>query len=105
MKHEHARREKKTPVGLEPFLAPPDLIDDPQLAVVTVLKTALQMTASALLAAYPNMWSESEELPPIEDGCAVALVREIRSLEDTVDLYERILDHRLRPGNYPKRSD
>jgi hypothetical protein len=94
--HEHAN-EKETYMGFRPFLAPPDLIDAPQLAVVAVLETALAMTASALLAAYPNIWSERAEIPPIEDACAVMLLQQIRSLEDTVQLYERIIEHRLRP--------
>jgi hypothetical protein len=97
MEYEHATA-KKTYMGFRSFLAPPDLIDAPQLAVVAVLESTLAVTASALLAAYPNMWGERAEIPPIEDACATTLYQQIHSLEETVELYRRILEHRLRPG-------
>jgi hypothetical protein len=97
MEYEHANA-KETYMGFRSFLAPPDLIDAPQLAVVAVLESTLAMTASALLAAYPNMWGERTAIPPVEDACATTLYQQIRSLEETVELYRCILERRLRPG-------
>ena len=71
------------------FPTPMDLVDNPELAVLRILKTNLYVAELALLAAYPD-GSEStysERCPGSEEAYARAILYQIDALEATLDEY------------------
>jgi hypothetical protein len=69
---------------------PTDLRDDPELAVLVILKINLRIAERSLLAAYPDLDYhdlEARRSHTAQDAYASALVYHIRALAATVEEY------------------
>jgi hypothetical protein len=84
-------RRKRTPRPAANPPTPPDLILDPELAVLSVLAYVLDIATAALLAEYPTLVDDFRR--PREDGPIVALAsticRRASDLGDTLADYDR----------------
>jgi len=83
------RKRKPRPAAKPP--TPPDLILNPELAVLSVLAYVLDIATAALLAEYPSLVDDFRR--PREDGPIVALAstlcRRASDLGDTLADYDR----------------
>jgi hypothetical protein len=80
---------------------PVELTEAPQLAVLEVLQSALRMTTRSLLAAYPDSCDEDAPLRQQSEDHAysMALLFQIRALEDTLEAYRLSIERHLRPSD------
>jgi len=82
-------RRKRTPRPAAKPPTPPDLILDPELAVLAVLAYVLDIATAALLAEYPSLVDDFRR--PHDDGPIVALAsklcRRASDLHDTLAAY------------------
>ena len=72
--------------------SPHQLADDPELAILTVLDSALMMARNALLAAHPLLCADDDDR--YDDGpawIAEGLLAQARALTDTLDIYRHAL--------------
>jgi hypothetical protein len=79
------------PINL--VLTPPDLVEHPQLAAVELLRTALNLTKTALLAAHPELTVE-DFIPGSNDGdilIAEHVLNVISDLLPVLDAYKEAL--------------
>jgi len=83
---------------------PKDLLDAPELAVITVLRTTLDAAKATLISVHPDLYSPDDDLrdPAFPGSSAVAgtLLTLIRALSEQIDLYRRLVD-----GGAPRRED
>lgn len=72
---------------------PTDLSEQPQLAVLEVLESALQQSTLALIAAHPQYWQEEafpgSGDPSEEDAYVTAIIFQIHALEGTLQCYRQ----------------
>jgi hypothetical protein len=84
-------RRKRTPRPAAKPPTPPDLVLDPELAVLSILAYVLDIATAALLAEYPTLVDDFRR--PREDGRVVALAsticRRASDLGDSLADYER----------------
>ena len=84
-------RRKRSPRPVAKPPTPPDLILDPELAVLAVLAYVLDIATAALLAEYPSLVDDLRR--PRDDGPLVALAgtlcRRASDLNDVLAAYER----------------
>ncbi len=72
--------------------SPTELGDDPQLAVLTVLITNLEMASFALLSVYPDLDGHPDYPDPHaarheQEAYASSIVKQVRALVDIVQEY------------------
>jgi hypothetical protein len=77
--------------------SPTELSDDPELAVLVTLTTALQMASFALLSVFPELDSPLDGPDPhaphgVQEAFATSIVKQIDALEDVVEEYLRAVE-------------
>lgn len=68
-------------------LTPSELMENPELAVLQILKTSLSVVELALLAAYPDNRECSERCRTEQEAYVFAIIHQISTLEAVVDEY------------------
>jgi len=79
-------------------LTPSELMENPELAVLEILKTSLGVAELALQAAYPEVGECSERCRSEQEAYVFAIRHEINTLEALLDEYVESLG-RLRKRN------
>lgn len=80
------------------FLTPSELMENPELAVLLVLKTSLNVAELALHAAYPDNCECSERCRSEQEAYVFAIRHQISTLEALLDEHLESLE-RLRERN------
>lgn len=84
-------RRKRVPRPAPKTPTPPDLVLDPELAVLSVLAHVLDIATAALLAEHPTLIDDFRR--PRDDGPIVTLAstlcRRAADLADTIAAYDR----------------
>jgi len=79
------------------FPTPADLTHCPELALMIILQTTLEMSRRMLLAAYPDFCDDDRsEVPSAEYAYLEAIFHQLDALERTLRGYRQCLGHR--PG-------
>ena len=73
------------------LLAPTDLDDHPELAVLALVREAVAVIDLALLAAYPHLVGDDLDSPA--EHAANVVIQAALSLRSAIDAYRCILDH------------
>jgi hypothetical protein len=78
-----------------PWPTPPDLAENPELAVLALLDAALDLTVSALLALYPELADPERpywiDAPSAARDRAATIASRAHSLREALARYRRIL--------------
>jgi hypothetical protein len=84
-------RRKRAPQPAAKTPTPPDLVLDPELAVLSILAHVLDIASSALLAEHPTLIDDLRN--PHDDGPVVSLAstlcRRASALANTLAAYDR----------------
>lgn len=83
------------------FLTPSELMENPELAALRILKTNLDVAGLALLATYPDNPECSEEPRSEQEAYAFAILHQIDALEAMLDEHAESI-RRLR--QWPSRE-
>lgn len=79
----------------DPRPTPPDLAENPELAILTLLDTALDLAVGALLALYPELADPERPYwigaPSVACDRAAGITTRAHSLRDAIARYRRIL--------------
>ena len=88
--------------------SPESLSENPQLALLLVLRTLLHMTSLSLTAAHPEVGEDETLFDPRNNSplpaYAAAILHQISALEETFNCYSQALEQRrdwLRRENLP----
>lgn len=80
---------------------PFDLIENPELAALTLLDTALQISVRVLVAAYPQLIDQDIPYWRVDHSEAFITARSIvsraHSLSDQISLYRNQMSHKAPP--------
>lgn len=82
----------------KPALTPPELVEHPQLAAIELLRTALNLSRVALLAAHPELTAE-EYIPGPNDDDVVIAEHVLSAIDDLLPIlrsYRKILYDSIR---------
>ena len=75
---------------------PPDLMRNPELAILAVLRRTLDITYYALMAEYPDMYDDTSLFEQASPRISVVIARRILNLtsdlQSTIDRYRHRLE-------------
>lgn len=87
------------------YPTPSDLLCAPELAILALLETAIEITESTLTSAHPDLYSPDDDvIDPLFAGSSQTvrtLLTLLHALAEQIRVYRLLAEHTQASGNHP----